>query len=208
MNHPSLSTSELRQRILEMAQSGVYRQSIFEALRPYARRRQISIAIASARRFGLQSVANLRDPQLGTYYELGETDWSFDSHISTPIRDLLRPDAIVAPARKDGSAIRLVLQWILWIPMGSALLLLVMGILSLALNALSWGFAFCFGSGMALTIWIVQRILFQRSFQKEKSKPRSKPSSKPKSSNLALSNSSKRRDPGNWSFQKPKLTDE
>jgi hypothetical protein len=201
----SLSTAELRQRILEMAQSGVYRQSIFEALRPYARRRQISIAIASARRFGLHSVANLRDPQLGTYYELDTSDGSIYPPDPTPIRDLLKPDPAFGPVRKEGSSIRLTVQWILWIPMGTALVVLVMGMLCLALDSLFLGVAFCFGSGVSLAIWIGQRILFQRSFSQERSK-RSKTNSIAKKSKL--SSPSKRRDPGNWSFQKLKSTDE
>lgn len=65
-----LSISELSQHILEMATTGVYRESVFEALRPMATKKQIGQAIAHAKQFGLHSVAHLRDADLGTYYEV------------------------------------------------------------------------------------------------------------------------------------------
>lgn len=65
-----LSLVELSQSILEMAKTGVYRESVFEALRPVATKKQISLAIAHAKQFGLHSVADLRDTELGTYYQL------------------------------------------------------------------------------------------------------------------------------------------
>jgi hypothetical protein len=53
-----------------MAKTGVYRQSVFEALGPVATRRQIRDAIAQAKQFGLYTVAALRDDDLGTYYQV------------------------------------------------------------------------------------------------------------------------------------------
>ncbi len=67
---PRLSEMELSQRILEMAKTGVYRESIFEAFQPLATKRQIRAAIGHAKQFGLYSVRDLRDPDLGTYYEV------------------------------------------------------------------------------------------------------------------------------------------
>jgi len=67
---PRLSETELSQRILEMAQTGVYRESIFEAFRSLATQRQIRQAIAHAKQFGLYSVRDLRDPELGTFYQV------------------------------------------------------------------------------------------------------------------------------------------
>lgn len=67
-----LSVPELSQRIIEMARTGVYRESVFETFQPLATKKQIRAAIAHAKRFGLHSVANLRDPELGTYYQV---DW-------------------------------------------------------------------------------------------------------------------------------------
>lgn len=66
----NLSKTELIQRILDMASSGVYRESILEALQPVATKTQIRAAIAQAKHFGLHSVASLRDSELGTYYEV------------------------------------------------------------------------------------------------------------------------------------------
>ncbi|NJN57968.1 MAG: hypothetical protein HC879_10950 [Leptolyngbyaceae cyanobacterium SL_5_9] len=64
------SVVELSQRILDMAKTGVYRESVFEALHPVATKKQIREAIAHAKKFGLHSVASLRDEELGTYYEV------------------------------------------------------------------------------------------------------------------------------------------
>lgn len=65
-----LSSLELSQKILEMGKTGVYRESVFEALRPYATKKQIREAIAHAKHCGLHSVPSLRDNTLGTYYQL------------------------------------------------------------------------------------------------------------------------------------------
>jgi len=64
------SVSELSQQILQMAKTGVYRESVFEALQPLATKKQIRLAIAYAKQFGLHSVAAFRDQELGTYYAL------------------------------------------------------------------------------------------------------------------------------------------
>lgn len=64
-----LSTPDLTQRILEMAETGIYRESLFETFRPLATRRQIRTAIALAKQYGLYTVASLRDDNLGTYYQ-------------------------------------------------------------------------------------------------------------------------------------------
>ncbi len=67
--HP-LSTPELTGRILDMARTGVYRESVFDAFRPMATKRQIRDAIAQAKQFGLYTVPSLRDDELGTYYQV------------------------------------------------------------------------------------------------------------------------------------------
>ena len=67
---PRLSELELSQRILEMAKTGVYRESIFETFQSLATKRQIRSAIAHAKQFGLYSVRHLRDAELGTYYQI------------------------------------------------------------------------------------------------------------------------------------------
>jgi hypothetical protein len=65
-----LSSTELTGRILDMARTGVYRQSVFEAFRSMATQRQIRDAIAQAKQFGLYTVPSLRDDELGTYYQV------------------------------------------------------------------------------------------------------------------------------------------
>ena len=64
-----LSMNELTGRILEMAQTGVYRESLFETFRPVATKKQVKGAIALAKQFGLRSDPTLRDEELGTYYQ-------------------------------------------------------------------------------------------------------------------------------------------
>ena len=64
-----LSMNELTGRILDMAQTGVYRESLFETFRPMATKKQVKSAIALAKQFGLQSDPTLRDADLGTYYQ-------------------------------------------------------------------------------------------------------------------------------------------
>lgn len=72
MSHtaPRLSETELSQRILEMAKTGVYRESVFEVFQSLATKRQIRSAIAHAKQLGLYSIRQLRDPELGTYYQV------------------------------------------------------------------------------------------------------------------------------------------
>ncbi|MGB3765610.1 MAG: hypothetical protein WA947_03555 [Phormidesmis sp.] len=65
-----LSMNELTGRILEMAQTGVYRESLFETFRPVATKKQVKSAIALSKQFGLHSDPSLRDAELGTYYQV------------------------------------------------------------------------------------------------------------------------------------------
>jgi hypothetical protein len=75
VNASPLSSLDLTDRILAMAKTGVYRQSVFEALGPVATRRQIRDAIAQAKQFGLYTVAALRDDDLGTYYQVDSANY-------------------------------------------------------------------------------------------------------------------------------------
>jgi hypothetical protein len=70
-----VSTSDLTAQVVAMAKTGVYRQSVFEALKPMATQRQIRDAIAQAKQFGLYTVPSLRDGELGTYYQLDLADY-------------------------------------------------------------------------------------------------------------------------------------
>ena len=76
VNAPLLSPLDLTDRVLAMATTGVYRQSVFEALGPVATRRQIRDAIAQAKQFGLYTVSALRDPDLGTYYQVETANYA------------------------------------------------------------------------------------------------------------------------------------
>jgi hypothetical protein len=77
---------DLTRRILEMATTGVYRGSIFEALAPIATQRQIRQAIAHAKQFGLHSVRSLRDGELGTYYQVEPQKYaSFQTAIAAAV---------------------------------------------------------------------------------------------------------------------------
>jgi hypothetical protein len=75
-----LSIPELSEQVLQMSKTGVYRESVFEALQPLATKQQIRRAIAHAKRFGLHSVPSLRDPELGTYYQLDDTKYQTLKH--------------------------------------------------------------------------------------------------------------------------------
>ncbi len=65
-----LSMNELTGRILDMAQTGVYRESLFEAFRSIATKRQVRESITLAKQLGLRSDPSLRDSELGTYYQV------------------------------------------------------------------------------------------------------------------------------------------
>lgn len=65
-----LSMNELTGRILDMAQTGVYRESLFEAFHSIATKKQVRESITLAKQFGLRSDPSLRDSDLGTYYQV------------------------------------------------------------------------------------------------------------------------------------------
>lgn len=152
-----LSVSELTPRILEMAKSGVYRTSIFEAFRAMATQKQISQAIRHAKQFGLYSVAGLRDAELGTYYQLDEV--KYRSLQPTLQSTLINLD--VDPVKQATEAM-LTVKLMLAIAKG----------LTIALAGLS---VFCFFTGhwqmawetvagtlSALGIWSVQKALAKK----------------------------------------------
>ncbi|MGB7084908.1 MAG: hypothetical protein WBD47_05105 [Phormidesmis sp.] len=147
-----LSMNELTGRILDMAQTGVYRESLFETFRPVATKRQIRSAIALAKQFGLHSDPALRDQALGTYYQV----------------DTLKVESFQAAAHSltlsagDDMAQRLLLatrtiKLMLLVSGASAIALLLLGagyVLSgkTAAAAMWWTSALCAGS-----IWLWQK---------------------------------------------------
>ena len=103
---PRLSETELSQRILAMAKTGVYRESIFEAFRSLATKRQIRQAIAQAKQFGLYSVRDLRDDELGTYYQVDLTKYdSFQAALKASV-PLTASDDLAAQMLAATQAIR------------------------------------------------------------------------------------------------------
>ena len=148
-----LSMNELTGRILDMAQTGVYRESLFETFRPVATKRQVKSAIALAKQFGLHSDPALRDPELGTYYQADrQRVQSFQTVIGQSIV-LSAGDDI---ARRIQLATRTV-KLMLVVSGGGAIALLVLGVgYVLAGNseaaAVWWTSALCAGG-----IWLWQK---------------------------------------------------
>ena len=118
-----LSMNELTERILEMAQTGVYRESLFETFRPVATKKQIRSAIALAKQFGLHSDASLRDDELGTYYQV---DSRMLPSFQAAIADSLMLSAGDDMAQKVMIATRIV-RLMLLISGASAIALLLIG---------------------------------------------------------------------------------
>jgi hypothetical protein len=151
------SVSELSQKILEMATTGVYRESVFEALQPVATKKQISEAIAHAKQYGLHSVASLRDPELGTYYQLDPVKF-----------EALFPTLHATPPGKDADLMQRLTnatrttQHMLMLAQAFGLVLLLSGFAAwlTGLHQLSFGF---WGASMsAILLWRLQRQLSQK----------------------------------------------
>ena len=153
-----LSVTELSQQILEMGKTGVYRESVFEALQPLATKKQIREAIAHAKRFGLHSVANLRDAELGTYYQLDLVRYQHTQH------------ALHSPAHvgKDVDLVQRVTDTtqmvtkMLAIAKNLAVLLAIAGFIGLSVGNSQISFG-CFCAALSATgVWAVQRTLTEK----------------------------------------------
>lgn len=148
-----LSTSDLTQRILDMAKSGVYRESIFDAFRPVATKRQIRSAIASAKQFGLHSVPTLRDAELGTYYQVDLTRYqSLQTALNANV-----PLELTADLAKQMLVATQTIRWMLAISGGLAIGLFGVGgicvlMMRSQMAAMTWIAALC-----AAAIWGIQR---------------------------------------------------
>ncbi len=151
------SVAELSQKILEMSTTGVYRESVFEALQPVATKKQIREAIAHAKQFGLHSVASLRDPELGTYYQLDPVKFKTLSqalHATQTGKDADLAQCLTAATRTT--------QQMLMLAQAFGVVLLLSGIAAwiTGLHQLSFGF---WGASMsAILLWRLQRQLSQR----------------------------------------------
>jgi len=148
-----LSMNELTGRILEMAQTGVYRESLFEAFKPVATKKQIKAAIALAKQFGLQTDPTLRDTELGTYYQADPTKvTAFQTAIQNSVQLCAGDDM----AQKMVVATRTV-KMMLVISGGSAIALLLIGT-SYLLTGKSEATAIWWTSALAAGgIWLWQK---------------------------------------------------
>lgn len=131
-----LSVPELSQKILEMGKTGVYRESIFEALHSLSTKKNIRLAIAHAKNFGLHSVADLRDEALGTYYQVDLACYQAHRHLINHVTDpSLNSTAESAlnvddPAQvlQTNHALLQTVRRMVFLSMGSAIALVLLGI--------------------------------------------------------------------------------
>lgn len=150
-----LSVAELSQQVLEMGKSGVYRESVFEALHPMATKSQIRQAIAYAKKFGLHSVANLRDPQLGTYYQLDLVTYQALQHL---VESSL-------PLAEDGKALQRLtevtatVQRMLVLGQALAVGMVVLGIACSLMGQPQAGFGLFSGALSVGVVWAMQRAI-------------------------------------------------
>lgn len=150
-----LSVPELTEQILEMAKLGVYRESVFEALSPLATKKQIREAIAHAKRFGLHSVADLRDAELGTYYQLDVAKFQALQHtIHSPVH--LGSDADLMQRVTNAAT---AVERMLTIAKSLSLLLLIGAGVSLFTGHGQLGLELLSAAIAGLSIWFLQKNL-------------------------------------------------
>ncbi|MEM9117967.1 MAG: hypothetical protein AAF827_09355 [Cyanobacteria bacterium P01_D01_bin.6] len=150
---PRLSETELSQRILAMAKTGVYRESIFEAFRSLATKRQIRQAIAHAKQFGLYSVRDLRDPELGTYYQVDLPKYeSFQAALKAAV-PMPPGDDLAAQLLATTQAIRAMLA----IAGSCTFILLIVGGLCLLTGHLQSGRLAWASAASVGSIWLLQQ---------------------------------------------------
>lgn len=154
-----LSVAELTQQVLEMAKSGVYRESVFEALRPMATKGQIRQAIAHAKKFGLHSVAELRDPQLGTYYQLDLVTYQSLQHLVESSLPLVE-DGKALQKLTDATA---TVQRMLAAVKGLTLGMVVLGVACSLTGQPQAGFGLFSGALSLAGVWAMQRAIAQRT---------------------------------------------
>ena len=152
------SVSELSRQVLEMATTGVYRESIFEALQPLSTKKNIRLAIAQAKQLGMYSVADLRDDSLGTYYQIDVTQYQASREA---LQNPLMPDD-PAQAVQLATDVVLTLHWIVRLTLFAAILLASAG---LTCNWIDYGDlrgGLWVSAGVVLSIWHLQRRLLSQ----------------------------------------------
>jgi hypothetical protein len=134
-----LSMNELTGRILDMAQTGVYRESLFEAFQPVATKRQIKAAIALAKQFGLHTDPSLRDVELGTYYQS-------DSQKLASFQAIIQNSVMLSAGDDLAQRVQIATQTV-------KLMLLVSGASAIALTLLGGGYVLAGKSEAAAAWW-------------------------------------------------------
>lgn len=152
-----LSVTELTQRILEMAKTGVYRESLFATFQTLATKQQVRQAIRHAKQFGLHSVAQMRDVELGTYYQLDLVKYE----VSKSALQIALPLSEADVLQRLTEAV-VTLRLMLIVAGGGAIALLGAGLFCLLTGESGLGWGLVTGSGSALTIWLMQKSLAQK----------------------------------------------
>ncbi|MBD1866220.1 hypothetical protein H6F95_02650 [Cyanobacteria bacterium FACHB-471] len=147
------SVVELSQRILDMANTGVYRESVFEALKPVATKKQIREAIAHAKKFGLHSVASLRDEELGTYYEVDLVKLrSLEHTIPTSV-----PASQSTDLTKQTTDAIVTIRLMLTAAKGAAIALTIIGFAYLLTGKQQASFGLFSSAASAAGLWMLQK---------------------------------------------------
>lgn len=159
-----LSVPELSQQILEMAKTGVYRESVFEALSPLGTKKQIREAIAHAKRFGLHSVASLRDTELGTYYQVDLVKYEL---LQQAILSPVDPSPPANAAQTGRAAVKVTaegIQRLLAAAKDLSIVLTTLGVICTLTGWGSLGLGFLSGAASAAGVWAVQRAIAKNVF--------------------------------------------
>ncbi|WOD41476.1 hypothetical protein [Nodosilinea sp. E11] len=159
MNAARLSPLELTDRVLSMATTGVYRQSVFEALGPVATQRQIRDAIAQAKQFGLYTVSALRDEELGTYYQVDSASYESFQAASKTLATQTTPDNLAEQVVATHQALRAMLTTVASSTLGLGLL----GGWCLLDGHTQLGRGLWLGAIVAGGLWGVQRWIVRRA---------------------------------------------
>ncbi|WP_313887516.1 hypothetical protein [Nodosilinea sp. LEGE 07088] len=159
MNAAPLPLLELTDRVLSMAKTGVYRQSVFEALGPVATQRQIRDAIAQAKQFGLYTVSALRDRDLGTYYQVEAASYESFQTASKTLADKHPPADLAAQVVATHHALRAMLTTVA----SSTLALSLLGGWCLLDGQTQLGRGLWLGATVAGSLWSIQRWIARRA---------------------------------------------
>ncbi|NJP09904.1 MAG: hypothetical protein HC866_10815 [Leptolyngbyaceae cyanobacterium RU_5_1] len=154
-----LTVAELSQRILEMAKTGVYRASVFEAFQPVATKKQISQAIRHAKQFGLHSVAKLRDVELGTYYQVDAVKCQSLQQIVRTTVPLESPEDLL----KRTTTALLTIQRMLAVAGGGAIALFGIGLFCLITSKPQLGLGLLTSAASAIGVWVLQKAVAKRA---------------------------------------------